>query len=83
MNWHLKLLDFEISQSLANRLEAVSHPEAQLPYSFFSSEIQGMIHGGVTVGNKPDGYEDPVIIRSSGAGEVYEQRRSPTELQII
>jgi aryl-alcohol dehydrogenase-like predicted oxidoreductase len=67
---NLKSLDFEIPQSLANRLEAVSRPEAQFPYSFFDPEIQGMIHGGVTVGNKPDGYEDRVIIRSSGAGVV-------------
>lgn len=67
---NLKSLDFEIPQSLANRLEAASRPQAQFPYSFFSSEIQGMIHGGVTVGNKPDGYEDRVIIRSSGSGVI-------------
>ncbi|TYQ27739.1 aldo/keto reductase [Pseudanabaena sp. UWO311] len=65
---NLKSLDFEIPHSLANRLETVSRPEVNFPYSFFDSEIQGMIHGGVTVGNKPDRYEDKVVIRSSGAG---------------
>jgi aryl-alcohol dehydrogenase-like predicted oxidoreductase len=53
---NLKALEFEIPLELMNRLERVSRPEVQFPYSFFGSEIQGMIHGGVTVGNKPLGY---------------------------
>jgi aryl-alcohol dehydrogenase-like predicted oxidoreductase len=64
---NLKSLDFEIPQSLLAQLEAVSRPETQFPYSFFDSEIQGMIHGGVTVGDKPDGYNDRIVIRASGA----------------
>lgn len=53
---NLKALDFEIPGELANRLELISRPEPQFPYSFFDGEIQGMIHGGVGVGTKPTGY---------------------------
>jgi aryl-alcohol dehydrogenase-like predicted oxidoreductase len=53
---NLKALDFEIPNELANRLEIISRPEVNFPYSFFGSEIQGMIHGGTTVGNKPASY---------------------------
>ncbi|KAB8332165.1 aldo/keto reductase [Scytonema tolypothrichoides VB-61278] len=65
---NLKALDFEIPAELANRLEAISRPEPQFPYSFFGSEIQGMIHGGATVGYKPAGYHPDVLIQSTGAG---------------
>jgi aryl-alcohol dehydrogenase-like predicted oxidoreductase len=65
---NLKALEFEIPAELANRLEAVSRPETQFPYSFFDNEIQGMIHGGVAVGLKPAGYTPDVLIQSSGAG---------------
>ena len=65
---NLKALEFEIPTELANRLELVSRPDSQFPYSFFSSEIQGMIHGGVAVGNKPVGYAPNVLIQSAGAG---------------
>jgi aryl-alcohol dehydrogenase-like predicted oxidoreductase len=53
---NLQALDFEIPQDLSERLEAVSRPEAQFPYTFFSPELQGMIHGGKSVGMKPPGY---------------------------
>jgi aryl-alcohol dehydrogenase-like predicted oxidoreductase len=53
---NLKALEFEIPQELSDRLEAISRPEAQFPYTFFESEIQGMIHGGQSVGRKPTGY---------------------------
>jgi aryl-alcohol dehydrogenase-like predicted oxidoreductase len=65
---NLKALEFEIPIELADRLETVSRPESQFPYSFFDSEIQGMIHGGVTVGLKPIGYAPDVSISSGGAG---------------
>jgi hypothetical protein len=65
---NLKALEFEIPTELADRLEAVSRPDPQFPYSFFGSEIQGMIHGGVTVGNQPTGYAPTVLIQSAGAG---------------
>jgi aryl-alcohol dehydrogenase-like predicted oxidoreductase len=65
---NIQALDFEIPAELANRLETVSRPEPQFPYSFFGAEIQGMIHGGVKVGDKPVGYQPNVLIQSSGAG---------------
>jgi hypothetical protein len=61
-------LEFDIPTELANRLETVSRPELQFPYSFFGSEIQGMIHGGVAVGNQPAGYKPDILIQSAGAG---------------
>jgi aryl-alcohol dehydrogenase-like predicted oxidoreductase len=64
----LKAVEFEIPLELANRLEVVSRPEVQFPYSFFGNEIQGMIHGGVAVGQKPAGYTPDVLIQSAGAG---------------
>jgi aryl-alcohol dehydrogenase-like predicted oxidoreductase len=65
---NLKALEFEIPTELASRLEFVSRPESQFPYSFFESEIQGMIHGGASVGDKPVSYTPHVLIQSTGAG---------------
>ena len=65
---NLKALNFEIPSELSDRLDAVSRPEAQFPYSFFSPEIQSMIHGGKPVGLKPPGYAPDVLIQSAGAG---------------
>ncbi|MBW4558124.1 MAG: aldo/keto reductase [Trichormus sp. ATA11-4-KO1] len=65
---NIQALSFDIPTELANRLEAVSRPEPQFPYSFFGSEIQGMIHGGVTVGSKPAGYQTDVLVQSTSAG---------------
>ncbi|NJL46700.1 MAG: aldo/keto reductase [Leptolyngbyaceae cyanobacterium SM2_5_2] len=65
---NLKALDFEIPSELKQRLDEVSRPAVQFPYSFFGDEIQGMIHGGVTVGAKPVGYILNQLIQSSGAG---------------
>lgn len=65
---NLKALDFQIPDELSNQLEKVSRPEAQFPYTFFGSEIQGMIHGGKTVGLKPGGYYPNLLIKSAGAG---------------
>jgi aryl-alcohol dehydrogenase-like predicted oxidoreductase len=65
---NLKALDFTIPGELCDRLERVSRFEAQFPYSFFGNEIQGMIHGGASVGNKPNGYAPNVLIQSAGSG---------------
>ncbi|MBD1850088.1 aldo/keto reductase [Cyanobacteria bacterium FACHB-502] len=65
---NLRSLEFEIPTEQLQRLEAVSRPELQFPYSFFGSEIQGMIHGGATVGQKPTGYYPNVLFESGGAG---------------
>jgi aryl-alcohol dehydrogenase-like predicted oxidoreductase len=67
---NLKALEFDIPLELANRLESISRPTAQFPDSFFGNEIQGMIHGGVTVGRKPAGYAPDSLIQSPGAGVV-------------
>uniref|UniRef100_B8HQX0 Aldo/keto reductase n=1 Tax=Cyanothece sp. (strain PCC 7425 / ATCC 29141) TaxID=395961 RepID=B8HQX0_CYAP4 len=53
---NLQALAFQIPTELSDRLEAISRPEPQFPYTFFDGEIQGMIHGGKTVGVKPTGY---------------------------
>ncbi|MBW4633769.1 MAG: aldo/keto reductase [Iphinoe sp. HA4291-MV1] len=65
---NLKALDFQIPNELSDRLEAISRPETQFPYSFFGPEIQEMIHGGKPVGTKPTGYYPNVLIESAGAG---------------
>ena len=65
---NLKAVDFEIPAELSDRLEAISRPEAQFPYSFFESEIQGILHGGKPVGLKPKGYYRDVMVQSAGAG---------------
>jgi hypothetical protein len=52
----LGALDFTLPAELAQRLDDVSRPEAQFPYTFFEGEIQGMVHGGVAVTDKPAGY---------------------------
>jgi aryl-alcohol dehydrogenase-like predicted oxidoreductase len=65
---NLKALDFEIPDELSDRLEALSCPEPQFPYTFFNPEIQGMIHGGKPVGLKPDGYYPNLLIEAGGAG---------------
>jgi hypothetical protein len=53
---NLQSLDFEIPTELTDRLDAVSRPESQFPYSFFESEVQGGLHGGKPIGSKPVGY---------------------------
>jgi diketogulonate reductase-like aldo/keto reductase len=60
---NLKALEFEIPTELNARLAAASRPETQFPYSFFGSEIQKMIHGGKTVGDKPAGYYPSSLIQ--------------------
>lgn len=64
---NLKSLDFVIPPELSDRLEVVSRPVSQFPYTFFESEIQTMIHGGTSVGTKPIGYY-PTGLQSKKAG---------------
>jgi hypothetical protein len=42
--------------------------DRQFPYTFFGTDIQGMIHGGKTVGSKPSGYYPNTVIDGAGAG---------------
>ena len=53
---NLKALDFELPQELKNRLDEVSRPESQFPYSFFEPGHQAMIHGSKPVSSKPSEY---------------------------
>lgn len=62
---NLKALDFDLAPELAAKLDAAGAPEQQYPYYFFGSELQGMIHGGASVGDKPDGYR--AAVRVAGA----------------
>ena len=61
-------LSFEIPAELRERLDKISAPERPFPYTFFRSELQGMVHGGATVGMKPQGYFPVVQILGAGAG---------------
>ena len=65
---NLKALDFGLPAELAAQLEAASAPPQQYPYYFFESELQGMVHGGASVGDKPAGYHRPARIAGAGAG---------------
>lgn len=65
---NLQALDFEIPNELMLRLNEASKLELKFPYSFFGSEIQAMIHGGVTVGDKPQNYYPLIETSGSGAG---------------
>ncbi len=59
---NLKALAFELPKELQQRLDEVSKPDSRFPYTFFEPSLQGMIHGGSSVGDKPEGYEQPVFI---------------------
>lgn len=65
---NIAALSFTIPAELLARLDRVSKPERTFPYSFFDSELQGMIHGGPTVGAKPAGYYPVVEVSGAGAG---------------
>ncbi|WP_017324006.1 aldo/keto reductase [Synechococcus sp. PCC 7336] len=65
---NLGALDFEIPTELQQRLDAASKPETRFPYTFFEPEIQSTIAGGATVGDKPAGYHQPILITGSGGG---------------
>ncbi len=65
-NW--RALDLVLPEHLRARLDAVSALPRQSPYFFFENEMQGMVYGGVSVGDKPDGYRAGVRVSGSGAG---------------
>lgn len=65
---NLGALDFTLPPELTARLDAVSAPSVPYPYTFFTDAMQGMIHGGATVGDKPATYHRPVLIATQGAG---------------
>ncbi|MEM6520817.1 MAG: aldo/keto reductase [Cyanobacteria bacterium P01_C01_bin.70] len=65
---NLAALDFAIPADLRSRLDAASAMPKPFPYSFFGPELQGMLSGGATVGDKPSGYYRDKTVRSAGAG---------------
>lgn len=65
---NLGALDFALPPELTARLDAVSAPAVPFPYYFFTNAMQGMMYGGVTVGDEPPGYRAPVRVSGSGSG---------------
>jgi len=65
---NLQALDFELPKPLAERLAQASQPPATFPYYFFGDAMQGMMYGGATVGDKPDGWRAPVRVNGTGSG---------------
>jgi len=62
---NLGALDFSLAPELAARLGAAGAPEQQYPYYFFGAELQGMVHGGAAVGDKPAGYHGVVRVAAA------------------
>ena len=69
---NLGALDFELPAALQQRLDAVSRPVPRFPYTFFEPGLQGMIHGGATVGDKPPTYHQPVLVQGAAASITVE-----------
>jgi len=65
---NLQALDFDLPPALADRLAQASEPQATFPYYFFTNAMQGMMYGGATVGDKPEGYRAPVRVSGTGSG---------------
>lgn len=65
---NLAALDFELPAALRARLDAVSAAPATSPYTFFTPAMQAMQTGSNIVGDKPAGYNIPVLIDASPAG---------------
>lgn len=65
---NIAALSFDLPPELRARLDALSAPEKPFPYMFFGEELQGMVHGGATVGAKPEGYFPRVESVGTGAG---------------
>lgn len=65
---NLGALDFTLPADVTRRLDDASRPVTPFPYYFFTNAMQGMMYGGASVGDKPEGYRAPVRIEGSGAG---------------
>ncbi len=75
---NLKALEFEMPAELQAQLNAASAPERQYPYYFFEQELQGMVHGGAGVGDKPAGYHAPVRV-AGGNSNARTNRQAPAK----
>lgn len=64
---NLAALDFAIPAELAERLDVVTRNESRYPYYFFEDVLQGMVHGGAAVGDKPRGYYESVMVSGIGS----------------
>lgn len=62
---NLGALDFQIPEDLSQKLDEISRPDNPFPYLFFTDSFQAMITGGAVVGDKPETYYKPVLIKNS------------------
>ncbi|MBA2672566.1 aldo/keto reductase [Ramlibacter sp.] len=65
---NLRALEFTLPESLRERLDQASAAPAPFPYYFFTDAMQGMMYGGVNVGDKWPGYRQPVLVSGPGSG---------------
>ena len=65
---NLGALDFDLPDDLKARLDAASAEPKRFPYTFFEPPLQGMLNGGLTVGDKPVGYMPDRTMAGAGAG---------------
>lgn len=66
---NLSALSFDIPAQWRARLNEASALETPFPYWFFGDTQQTRIHGGVSVGSKPDGYAPPVYVKAQSVSE--------------
>jgi len=63
---NIAALSFDIPADLRKRLDVASAPDKMFPYTLFGDEVQGMLHGGATVGTKPPSYFPTILISGGG-----------------
>ncbi len=67
---NLQALDFNLPAEWREKLDAISAPAATFPYNFFTKRAQANMRGGALIGDKPDGYYEPVrsVLSKGGLG---------------
>jgi aryl-alcohol dehydrogenase-like predicted oxidoreductase len=65
---NLGALDFELPAGVRRRLDAVGETPPRYPYTFHAPGLQGMVTGGLPIGDKPPGYRRPVFNDAKPAG---------------
>ncbi|GLQ46341.1 aldo/keto reductase [Dyella lipolytica] len=71
---NLAALSFELPTELRARLDAASAPDKPFPYYMFADIQQTRLHGGVAVGDKPEGYAPRVFVPSVPARNIRATR---------
>lgn len=71
---NLAALSFDLPAELRARLDAVSATDKPFPYYMFADIQQTRIHGGVAVGDKPQGYAPPVFVPKVLARDISASR---------